>query len=612
MKMIKNKLKNLTERYLAQGIVFLVTVTVCCVFAFMHDALTLSTGNDEISTLASAAFFGGCDWSEVISQTSYYGFGYGLIWSPVFRLVNDPVSIYRLILCINGIFVGASAVIAYAIQNKIDVKYGRWRKVLISFVSVCFCECLFNTMVAVNETFLSFLIWLILYLLLCLWDCGDEKRKKRLSFFLALGLAYGQFIHSRILIVYISVALAVLFVGFIKRRHIVSYKVFLPFFMIFYWAAQVLTDMVQRSLWLKDSGQVLSNSVPSALSNLENLKLMTEGNGVKAFLLSFFGQFYTASLATGGLFLICILSVFVLLWRCLKSRRQAGENPKLMILGIVSLSGVVISVILIALSGLDNIVTGMDKNLATNFKWFFYVRYMSIFVGPLILCGLYALEGKGRRLKGILVGSALTGIALIGFSLIFLAKYMDGVPVKYSNVFKILSPYTLLSGQDTFSVGSFWQAGIVLAVCLLCCVILFYLGKNRVIYIFYIIFSLYSMTYVEKIYQIPNSQMIYDLEDTTVEIVRSVVEENHLKKVVYLKSDMDRNRRNSVLFQLYDYKIYNRAKLQHIGEAIIICEDMTNPIDGAVYYKVDSEGYIAVLGEDYNKIFRDYFQSSSN
>lgn len=58
--MIKNKLKNLTERYLAQGIVFLVTVTVCCVFAFMHDALTLSTGNDEISTLASSAFFGGC------------------------------------------------------------------------------------------------------------------------------------------------------------------------------------------------------------------------------------------------------------------------------------------------------------------------------------------------------------------------------------------------------------------------------------------------------------------------------------------------------------------------------------------------------------------------
>ena len=138
------------------------------------------------------------------------------------------------------------------------------------------------------------------------------------------------------------------------------------------------------------------------------------------------------------------------------------------------------------------------------------------------------------------------------------------------------------------------------------------MGKNKVICIFYIVFSLYSMNYVEKVYQIPNSEMIYDLENTTAEIVRSVMETNHLKKVVYLKSDMDNNRKNSVLFQLYDYKIYNRAKLQHIKEAVIICEDKTNPIDRAVYYKVDTEGYIAVLGEDYNRIFQDYFQSLSN
>ena len=488
--MIKNKFKNLTEKYLAQGVVFLVSVTLCCFYAFMHDALTLSTGNDEISTLASAAFFAGHDWSEIISQTSYYGFGYGLIWSPVFRFVSNPVYIYRLILCINGIFVGMSAVIVYAIQGKMDIKYGRWRKSLISFVSVCFCECLFNTMVAVNETFLVFLVWLNLYLLLCLWDCRDEK-SKRLSFFLALILAFGQLIHSRILIVYISVGLVVLFVGFIKKRHILSYKVFLPFFIIFYWGAQRLTDMVQQSLWLKDSGQVLSNSVPSALSNLENLRLLTEGKGIKAFFLSFFGQFYTVSLATGGLFLICILGVVAFLGRFIKNRKQAGkgDNPKQGIIGVFSLSGVFLSMILFALSGLDNIITGMDQNLATNFKWFFYVRYMSIFVGPLIMCGLYVLDGERKRLKGAIVGSALTGIALIGFSLIFLAKYMNGVAVKYSNVFKILSPYTLLSDKDIFSVGSFWQAGIVLALCLLCYIILFHMGKNKVICIFYIVFS---------------------------------------------------------------------------------------------------------------------------
>ena len=58
----------------------------------------LHTTTDELGTIVGAASLAGYDWSGVIDKSGYYGFGYYIIFAPLFMLHLSPIMIYRIIL----------------------------------------------------------------------------------------------------------------------------------------------------------------------------------------------------------------------------------------------------------------------------------------------------------------------------------------------------------------------------------------------------------------------------------------------------------------------------------------------------------------------------------
>ena len=64
----------LEERKYEITLVFLIFIGKIFINSFL-GVCTQNTGGDEIRTIAGMTILSGYDWSEMISQTNYYGFG---------------------------------------------------------------------------------------------------------------------------------------------------------------------------------------------------------------------------------------------------------------------------------------------------------------------------------------------------------------------------------------------------------------------------------------------------------------------------------------------------------------------------------------------------------
>ncbi len=70
---------------LLYGIVFLVHAVVAVQMNVPHMS------HDEIGVLASAAYVTGEDWSGIVSNIGYYGYGTSLLYIPIFFLTKGPI-----------------------------------------------------------------------------------------------------------------------------------------------------------------------------------------------------------------------------------------------------------------------------------------------------------------------------------------------------------------------------------------------------------------------------------------------------------------------------------------------------------------------------------------
>ena len=71
----------------------------------------MTTGQDEFGTVASASYFAGYDWSAMVSEIKYYGFGYSILMAPIYWITDNPQIIFQVMIGFNSICLGISGVI---------------------------------------------------------------------------------------------------------------------------------------------------------------------------------------------------------------------------------------------------------------------------------------------------------------------------------------------------------------------------------------------------------------------------------------------------------------------------------------------------------------------
>jgi hypothetical protein len=131
-------------------------------------ALHLSTGNmslpwvliDEFGYLGNAAYFAGYNWSEILSQFHFYGFGYSLLLVPLFFLLDDPNHIYMGIMIFNALTASAIVFVAYAAGRRLFPKLSASAHLLSALAVSLYPAYLVYSNMAWPEVFFAFLFWL--------------------------------------------------------------------------------------------------------------------------------------------------------------------------------------------------------------------------------------------------------------------------------------------------------------------------------------------------------------------------------------------------------------------------------------------------------------------
>ena len=85
---------------------------------FLGKTYPMSITGDESFLFMPAAEWAGYDWSGLEGLYRYYGYGFIVFLTPLFRLIDDPVLLYRIMVFLMILCQAAAAPISYHIMTQ--------------------------------------------------------------------------------------------------------------------------------------------------------------------------------------------------------------------------------------------------------------------------------------------------------------------------------------------------------------------------------------------------------------------------------------------------------------------------------------------------------------
>lgn len=547
---------------------------------------------DEVYTISNAAFFAGYDVSSYMSQRMFYNFGYTMFLAPLYKIFHDPVVIYRFMLAVNGIIHAWIAVIAYYIMQK-KLQASKITSCAIALVSVCNAIGLFFNGFIYSELPLSVVVWLCLLLLL---ELVDAKGKKRiiLSGVAGFVLAYSYILHSRCLILFVTMGILVFLYLIIYKKWIVQPISFAAVFAVCMLAEQKLLQYVQANLYLQKAGAQMKNSVSYVAENTGR-NAITGWESIKRVILHFMSLAGAMTIQTAGILTIITVVVLYYVVKHFKKLRKGEENPGLFLMIVFSV---------ISLWGMVACISLLGSN-----KWFFlvYVRYFAPFLGPFLMSGLYLMKmNKELKFKWIFIW---TGILTFLVGLVYV--FYTYPQLKGNNITKRTTSYLFLAftryeQQRKFSKNVIGIALILLV--LFTCLLLFLYKRRQMITICAVVllFSICLFQQVQEKQCIPSSQKRYSMGDATYELLKNDLLEGKqlycFGSGVYEKAVFNMN---------YDKDIeFRRSEFKSDEDAVLFSNSLEKLKQyGAPYiYQMDNNEWIGVWNEKTNEMLDDVYK----
>lgn len=387
MIMLKKIKKEDKYAFIAAGVSFFVYMLRIC------QSIDINISLDEIGTFASASALAGLDWSEILSYTRYYGYGFYWIYTVVFRITDNPYVIYIIIYIINCAVLAAASHLIYKIEvnelllpnNYMTVLFAVLPGVVYSIVNYSYL----SNDIAVYAGF-----WAVIFLICKLLN--DTERKGCYSIYLAFCLCYLLTVHEKTIAVFgVVVFLLLVWRVFIKKA-VVDWKKFICFLLLFYICARISKKIIIFLFWSNIKAETLANT---SVIYTDLFWFLGDVQKFKILIDIFLSNIIKMTISTYGLFLLSIASsIFYLIFAVRKKtniRKTFQQDPVLeKIIFVVSLS---LAVILITMMGIafqwgngvwNKVNLGME--MGNSIRAYRYTRYYIIYVGPVFI-SLYKL-----------------------------------------------------------------------------------------------------------------------------------------------------------------------------------------------------------------------------
>ncbi|GEM_PF-1541084 len=603
---------------LLYGIVFLVHAVVAVQMNVPHMS------HDEIGVLASAAYVTGEDWSGIVSNIGYYGYGTSLLYIPIFFLTKGPILRYRLIALLNAAYLSLIPVIAFYLL----VRYlGMNRKPAfpLALATGLYPGYLVYTKWVWNESMMCFLPWLMLLFLVKLYHAPNKPRQALWGVLLALTLVYSYTVHGRALAFFVAVFLIVLVVLVAQRRCMVEPISFLLSLGGFYVLSNFGKQFFVQHVWLAQSAGELNNTLGGTVGGVKSLLNLS---GIKGLIKIAIGQLFAANASAYGILTLAVVLAVPIIWngckknmRLTKQRTPDGRHTA-WLLALFQL------LLFLGAFGISILFLGNHGSAAvTRGDYFIYTRYISNVLGICLFFALYAVLRHAYRLRLL----AVAGILFAGNMLsIFLLSDTIQAQADTSNTTILnLIPYI---GKNPYSfIASIDFRNLVLVVSLVFCLVLLGIRTRKQGGLHLILCGVFLQSYAVTAHDVilENSRADFAYVHTAMHIVSQVDQlESHYPDVYYYNVHQLKPFSGSAMqfvlpdahLKEFDFEIRSDTQPQEVldfiseNSLIISSEDLNLEAYDAHIYRLDhtalnrNNEYFWVYGD----AIRDYILENSS
>ena len=335
-------------------------------------------GHDDLGFLAVSSYLVGYDWSGLIQHTSYYGFGFSVLFmTPIIKLFGgNTFLMFQIMWAVIAAFQSLVAVMVYYIAHYLfgykDKNFCALAGIIISYLTFC-SSCRLE-----NDAIMPLFIWGIILILSLLIKSEEHKILKTVC--LVLTVAFLQLMHTRSIILWIALVAVIGLYRIMEKKWLVSPIVYLIGMFGSIYLVKKTIAFVQNTVWG-------TTDLPNSSTGLKNQLITGATTGgvidyIRSFVLVCFGELFTIIQFSNILFAVGLFSVLVFLFNKIKREEKKVEFYNLVFLVILSMG-------MLGASGLywnedarNSLLIGADS------KGFFYLRYISTFAIPIVFWGI--------------------------------------------------------------------------------------------------------------------------------------------------------------------------------------------------------------------------------
>lgn len=460
---------DVVKKYRVQIILFLGVFTVKVLTNLLFKSLTSATGNDEIGTIAGAAYFAGLDWSDVVSTILYYGWGFSALMAPAFLLSDNMSVIYQIMLSYNALLLALCVVICYNILKNIFKINSELTCALVSLASCCFYHNIINGNSIINENPLVFLNWLVLYLILIMQQRVEEGKKvKGYTLLLGFLLCYGLTVHTRFIFTWCALLVAIIIYYLLRNKLFVNIPIMVAECGIGYFAVKFLNGIIQDRLWLaylKD--EAIGNSMESLGEIWGNFAKLFSIDGMIAYLKCVLGQIFVLG-TYSGVFLVLFLVIggkaigkiiLTIRARIKKAEYEKSKMNASFYTAVIFIAALIIATILFtSVASINSVLVSVGQGIGS--KWYVYQRYWAAYCAMAVMLTFVYIVKKETVKKEIIA----TFLMYILASTVFLgviAPELVSMRIKSSGAFTVITPLMIRKMTGYFSYLDFLRLFII-------------------------------------------------------------------------------------------------------------------------------------------------------
>ena len=409
--------------------------------AFLFGTYPMSIAGDESFLFLPVAEWAGFDWSGLEGMYRYYGYGFIFLFTPLFRMIEDPVVLYRVIVFIMILCQAAAAPISYHIMKRFFDMKDEVNTLIIS-TAISYLVFVRATYVY-NEFPYDLVFWLSLWTLLNLHENMANKRKRVLLTILLLALlTYEMTIHSRAITLFLALGVTVVFYFWTYRKSVISVPAAVAVGVVGLILATKGIDYIVDIASAASSGsEVMNTSVSFSIA-----AIFGSTKSWTAWLYIVLGQVNTMVLFTGGIALFGAVMGCMFLWKALIRRKKEflEENKNYILVFMYCLSASAITILGHSFSGMQGVTSAIFEGGDLDaLRALTYLRYYGVYFVPAVMLFMVWLARKRECGKFVAPVCVTAGILQVFWFCCIIPVFGDGMGTSWE-----FNAFSLTKGWD--------------------------------------------------------------------------------------------------------------------------------------------------------------------